>query len=183
MKAAGVAGWLLLALAAGCSRGDEVGIPLTAPFDRQRVVGSVTAEWKATDEERAFADGRRLEEPEVRVRYRVDVRNDLEDKVFVRLDAFTLVDTDGLTLGADRAEVACTLGTGAIEGVLAGDVWLPKRALERVQTFRVGHLAVPLSERGRSLYREWRMAGQSGAEAAVDAEITGYGAAPACTPR
>jgi hypothetical protein len=143
----------------------------------------VTAEWKATDDERAFADARRLPEPEVRVRYRVDLRNDLEEKVFVRLEAFTLVDTDGLTLGADGAEVACTLGTGAVEGVLAGDVWLPKRALERVQTFRVGQLAVPLSERGRALYREWRMAGQSGAAAAVDAEITGFAASPPCTPR
>lgn len=175
---------IALAVLAGCTRDGGEGVPLAAPFDEVRVFGTVTAAWQATDEERAFAGGVRLAAPEVRVRYRLDVETELEDKAFIRLSGFTLVDEDGHALGDPAPEtVACTLGSGRLERVLAGDVWIPESAVARINGFRVERLAVPLSERGRGLYHAWRLEGRPDAAPAVDAEIAGYAAAPPCTPR
>ena len=76
---------------------------MTAPFDSARIMGRTSATWTVTDEQRAFADATRLDEPEIRVRYRLDVESDLQDKVFVRLKEFTFVDEDGLALGSAAA--------------------------------------------------------------------------------
>ncbi len=144
-------------------------------------MGRTSATWTVTDEQRAFADATRLDEPEIRVRYRLDVESDLQDKVFVRLTGFTFVDEDGLALGSDAGEAACTLAPGKTEAVLSGDVWLERAASARISDFRVADHAVPLSDPGRALYREWQLQGRPGAAAEIDGEIARYAAAPPCS--
>ena len=173
-----VAAVALGGLLASCSHDDT--IKLAAPFNENTIVGEVSAVWNNTAEERGFAGGDRLKEPEVRFRYRLDVRNKLGDKLFVRLGGFELVGENALPLGSDQASVQCVLGTGATPAILEGDAWIPKRIAGSVKAFQVSHLAVPLSDRGRALYREWLLQGRPGAAAEVDAEIGRYAAAPAC---
>jgi len=170
---------LVAVSAAGCSR-DHNAIALTAPFNESTKIGEVTATWENAGDERSFADAARLAEPEVRFRFRVDARNKLDDPLFVRLGSFQLVDAAGLTLGTATGEVVCALGAGTTEGVLSGDVWVRKKAANNVGGFRVSHFAVPLSERGRSLYREWLLQGRTQDAAQIDAEIARYASAPPC---
>ena len=165
---------------AGCTRDGEPHA-LTAPFDRARIVGRTAATWRVTEDERAFAGATRLDEPEVRVSYRIDAESDLQDKVYLKLEAFTLVDTDGLALGADETLAECTLAPGTTEAVLSGDVWMPREAAGRIADYRVAQHAVPLSERGQALYREWQLQGRPGAAAEIDAEVARYAAADPCT--
>lgn len=169
----------LLLVAAACNR-DAGKVILTPPFDGKAKVGEVTATWQGTGEERAFADGRKLAAPQVRMQYRVSVRNRLADKMFVRLSEFRLLDDGGIELGRDAARVDCVLAVGDSAGVLAGDVWIAKEAADDVRNFGVTHFAVPLSEIGQGHYREWMLQGRKGDAASVDAEIAGYAGAPAC---
>jgi hypothetical protein len=169
----------LLLLVGACARGGD-GQALMTPFDTEKAVGAVTAVWRPSGEERGFDAATRLNEPEVGFRYRLDARSDLDDKLFVRLEAFALVDADGLALGTDDASVGCTLAPGRTEGVLAGTVWVPKSAVQHVDGFRVRRLVVPLGERGRALYREWALEGRPGDAAAIDGEIASYAAAAPC---
>jgi hypothetical protein len=169
----------LLLLVGACARGGD-GQALMTPFDAEKAVGAVTAVWRPSGEERGFHAATRLDEPEVGFRYRVDARSDLDDKLFVRLDRFALVDADGLALGTDEATVGCTLAPGRTEGVLAGTVWLSKAVAERVHGFQLRRFAVPLGTRGRALYREWALEGRPGDDAAIDAEIASYAAAAPC---
>ena len=178
MLAAGAVAALLLA-PAGCTR-DRERHAIAAPFDGARVLGRTSATWNVTDEERAFAGGTRLDEPEVRVRYRVDVESDLEDKLYLALDGFTLLDDAGLALGDDPATGVCTLGPGTTEAVLSGDVWLARSAAARIEDFRVAHHAVPLGERDLARYREWQLQGRPEAATEIDAEIARFAAAPPC---
>jgi hypothetical protein len=170
---------LLLVLTAGCNR-DGGKIILNPPFDGKAKVGEVTATWQATGEERAFAEGRKLATPEVRLQYRVDLRNRLADKMFLRLADFRLTNKSGAELGKDTARVECVLAVGDSSGVLRGDVWVPKDSADDVDGFGLTHLAIPLSEIGQGHYREWMLQGRKGDAASVDAEIAGYAAAPAC---
>jgi hypothetical protein len=175
--------FLVLPLAlslAGCSRRSDE-IRLTAPFNEETEVGEVTAVWRASGEERTFAGGARLKEPQVELRYRVDVRNRLEDPLFVRLGSFELLDEDGLALGDDRKSVECASRPGLNAATLSGSVWVAKRDAQRIRAFRVRHFAVPLSERGRALYREYLLERRPGEEAKIDAELNGYAAAPPCS--
>jgi hypothetical protein len=169
---------LLLPLAA-CSR-DSGGVVLTAPFNDATEIGRVTAKWENTGEERAFADASRLKEPEVRFQYGVDVTNDMDHTMFVRLGGFQLLSKEGLELGRDDAKVECTLGTRGAQGVLSGSVWIPKGSADRVASFQIGHFAVPLNDRGRALYRESLLATRPGEAQAIDAEIAAYAAAKGC---
>jgi hypothetical protein len=174
--------WLILVVAvasAGCSR-DGNKVILTPPFNDGTKIGEVSAQWENTGEERAFADGRKLDMPEVRFQYRVNVRNRLQDKVFVRLGGFRLVNEAGSEMGKSAARIECVLSVGDTPGLLRGDVWVPARGVRDVSGFGVTHFAVPLSERGRALYREWALQGRKSDAAAVDAEIGAYAAAPAC---
>lgn len=176
--------WIALALALGlgCSRdGDSVRV--VAPFNAESKIGEVTAVWQNTGEERAFADGTRLPEPQVRFQYRAEVHNRLHDKVFVRLTNFQLTDAQGLALATSPATVACALAGDATVAALAGELWVPNNRVDVVRGFGVSPFAVPLSERGRALYREWLLQGRTDKAAAVDAEIAGYAAAPACVPQ
>ena len=134
-----------------------------------------------TDEQRAFAGATRLDEPEIRVRYSLDVESDLQTKAFVQLKEFTFLDEDGLALATDMTEIACTLAAGTTEAVLSGDVWVPRTATARIDDFRVAYHTVPLSERGLALYREWQLQGRPNAAAEIDADIARYAAAPPCT--
>jgi len=161
-----------------CQR-DPEGLPLTAPGDAGRL-GTVSATWQATPDERGFAKGSRLAEPEIRFRYRVDVHNADDEKLFVRLDDFDLVDQQGMTVATAEERVECTLGAGTAEGALTGEVWVPKRDVDRVHDFRVRRFAAALDEDGRKAYRAWLLQGRPGEDAAVDREIASQAAAKPC---
>ncbi len=163
----------------GCQRAPE-GLPLTAPGDDARL-GTVSATWQATSEERGFANAARLDEPEVRFRYRVDVHNQGDEKLFVRLERFELVDEAGMALAAAGETVECTLGAGNAEGALAGDVWVKKRDAGRVKSFGVRRFAAALDDDGRAQYRAWLLQGRPGEEAAIDREIARQAGAKPCT--
>lgn len=170
--------WLFL-LAAGCNR-DKGKIILNPPFDGKAKIGEVTATWNATGEERAFADGRKLAMPQVRMQYRVNVKNRLADKMFVRLSEFRLTGQGGTELGKDTARAECVLSVGDSPGVMRGDVWVNKNAAGDVRDYALTHFAVPLSELGQGHYREWMIQGRKAEAAAVDGELASYAAAPAC---
>jgi hypothetical protein len=164
---------------AACNR-DGTKVLLTPPFNDNTKVAEVAAHWDDSGEERSFAGGRKLEEPQTRVRYRVDARNRLEDKLFVRLSEFRLVGDGGAELGKDEAAIECVLSVGDSSGVLSGDVWMTKRAAQLITGFGITHYAVPLSERAQGLYREWALQGRKADAATVDAEIQKYANAPPC---
>jgi hypothetical protein len=167
-----------LATFAACHRTPD-GLPLTAPDDATRL-GTVSATWQATADERGFAKGARLAEPELRFRYRVDAHNGVGDKLFVRLDRFELVDEKGMTVAAAEESVECTLGAGTSEGALAGDVWVRKRDADRVRDFRIRRFAAALDDDGRKAYRAWLLKGRPGEDTAVDQEIAKQAAAKPC---
>lgn len=171
---------LALLATAGCSR-HPGGVELTAPFNEDTKLGELTAVWKATGQERAFANATRLKEPEVELQYRVDARNALKDSVFVRLGGFDLQSRDGLSLARDETQIECSLPPGRTEGVLSGSVWVAKSAAEKAGRFDIRRFAAPLGERGRALHREWLRQNRPGQDAAIDAELQAYGSAPACT--
>lgn len=168
-----------LTLTAACSHDND--IALSPPYDAGKNLGRVTALWRRTDDERGFAGGERLAEPEVRFQYQLNANNRSGDKIFVRLGSFRLVDSNGLAVGEDAAKVECTLPDGKLEGILRGEVWLPKTAAERVKDFRISSFAVPLDDTKK--LREWELRGRPGATAAVDAELSRYAAAPTCIAR
>lgn len=170
---------LLTLLLAACSH--DNGHPLSPPFDDRTVLGSVSAVWTETSDQRGFAEGDRLQQPQVRLQYRVDVRNRTNQKVFIRLGNFQLVDAQGLPLGADQASIECDLPDGQLNGVLRGDVWLPIDARRKVSGFRIASLAIPLDDKGRDKYRAWQLQGRPDAGAEIDKEIARLAAAPTCS--
>lgn len=162
-----------------CSR-DSGGVLLTPPFNDATEIGRVTAVWENTGEERAFADATRLKEPEVRFQYRVDVKNDMDHPMFVRLGGFQLLSKEGLEVGRENSNVECIVGTRGAQGALSGSVWVAKHSADRVGSFQIGHVAVPLNDRGRALYREFLLSTRPEEAQAIDAEIAGYAAAKGC---
>jgi hypothetical protein len=177
-RIAPVAAAAMLVVLAACRRTPD-GLPLAAPGDDARL-GTVSATWQATEDERGFANAARLDEPEVRFRYRVDVHNGVDEKLFVRLERFELVDASGLAVAAADGTVECTLGPGTTEGALAGDVWVRKRDTGRAKDFSIRRFAAALDEKGRARYRAWLLQGRPGDEAAIEREITRQAAAPPC---
>jgi hypothetical protein len=173
---------LLAVVFASCSR-DGNRVILTPPFNDRTAIGEATARWENAGEERFFAGDRKLDEPQVRLRYRVDATNRLEDKLFVRLGDFRLVGKAGGEIARDGTRVECILGNGQTRGVLSGDVWVTAHAAGDIHGFGITHFAVPLSNRGRALYREWVLQGRKMDAAAVDAEIAAYAVAPDCPRR
>jgi hypothetical protein len=169
---------VMLVAVAGCRRSPD-GLPLTAPGADDRL-GTVRATWQPTEDERGFRNAARLDEPEVRFRYRVDVHNGADDKLFVRLDRFALVDEAGMPVANADDTVECTLGPGTVEGTLAGDVWVRKRDAERVKSFSIRRVAAALGDEGRAHYRAWLLKGRPGDEAAIDQEIARQAAAKPC---
>lgn len=182
MKHAALTGFVAVSsaiLLAGCW-GDSDGMYVTAPFNHETELAELSATWQESDEERAFAEGSRLERPQVRFQYRVDVHNLLDDKLYLQLGKLELLDDSRLSMGAATEEVRCVLGAGKKEAILEGSVWVPKDSARKVKAFRVDRLGVPLSERGRAMYREWLLQGRPEDGAAIDAEIVAYAAAPPC---
>lgn len=170
----------LLSIGASCSRNPDA-VLLAAPFNDETELGEVMAVWKPTGQERSFADAARLEKPQVEIQYRVDVRNDMKDPIFVRLGDFELLSRDGLALAIDQRQVGCTVAPGQTQGVLTGSVWAAKGAAEQAGRFTIHRFAVPLSERGRALYREWLLERRPGQEKEVETELQGYATAQPCT--
>ena len=170
--------WLAGIALSACSR-DKGTIYLVAPFNDSTKIGDVTATWTNTGEERAFADGKRLDAPQVKLQYAINVRSRLDDKAFVRLQDFKLM-AGSEEVGKDSARVECVLPVGDSPRILTGEVWIATDRAKNVNGFEVTHFAVPLSERGRSLYREWSLQGRPDQAAAVDSEITAYASAPPC---
>jgi hypothetical protein len=172
----------LAALLAACSR-DQGTVSLVPPYDDGDKLGTVHATWDNTGEERGFAAGTRLKEPEVRFRYRLDVRNRSDDKLFLRLENPEFVDDNGLAVGQAPAKVECTLQTGESKDVLTGELWVPKSAAPSVRSLRVSRFAVALGERPLRRYREWLLRGRPNEAAQIDAEIAIQAAVPACVGR
>jgi len=168
-----------LILLAGCWR-DSNRVYVTAPFNQETELADLSATWQNTGEERSFAGSSRLDEAEVRFQYKVDVRNRLEHKLYLELGKFELLDDDRLALASADEAVKCVLGGGNTEAVLEGSLWVPKRSAKKVTGFRLERFGVPLSDRGRAMYREWLLQSRPEEAAAIDAELAGYAAAPPC---
>ena len=166
-------------LVLGCSRGPQE-VRLTAPFNERTTLGVLTATWHDTGDERSFADGARLDRPERRLQFRVEAQNRLQDRLYIRIGDFELVNVDGAMLGEDSMTVECTLNARVTEGVLRGVLWLAGDQVQSIRGFRVKRFAVPLSERGLAVYREWLLQGRPNQEEAIDREIADYAAAPPC---
>jgi hypothetical protein len=163
----------------GC-RSESSHLSLVAPFNEHAKIGEVTATWVASGEERTFAGGARLRQPEMRFQYRVQVRNLLQDKLYVELADFQLTDAQGMELAADSRRSECVLAAEGSAVSLAGEIWLPRRSKERIAGFEVRRFAAPLSERGRALYREWLLQGRPRDTAEVDKRFSVYAGAPQC---
>jgi hypothetical protein len=142
---------------------------LIAAFSTDSRVGRLTATWSSTA---AAGSGERAQGP---VDYRVDVLNQLAEPLFVRLRDFRLLN-GGAVLARGADEVACLAPPGQTAGVLRGTVL----AAGAPDGFEVERFAVPLSERGRSFYREFLLRQRPGDAAAIDAEIAAFAAAPRC---
>lgn len=170
------------ALFVACSR-DRGEVVLLAPYDDGEKLGAVHATWDNTGEQRGFAGGDRLAEPEVRFRYRVDARNRGDDKVFLRLAAAELLDDSGLPLGRAGEQVECLLASGETRGILSGEIWIPASKVKGVRSLHVRHFAAPLGGRGVKRYREWLLQGRADDAARVDAEIAQQAGVQACAGR
>jgi hypothetical protein len=168
-----------LILLVGCP-GDATRVYVTAPFNEETELAEVRAVWRNTGEERAFAEASRLAEAQVRFQYKVDVRNLLEHALYLRLGSFELVDDDRLSLAKADDQVQCVLGAGKSEALLEGAIWVPKRWAKKVTGFRLDRFGVPLSDRGRAMYRQWLLQSRPEDAAVIDAELARYAAAPPC---
>lgn len=167
-------GWvvaLLLVVGGGCSRSDQT-VELKPAFSDDTVVGHLRPSWSATGRERV-ADGERQHELVVRV----DAVNQLAEPLYLRLTSLRLVGPDG-PIQADQTRAECALPPGTTDGVVQASMWVPN--LDGIRGAEVDYFSVPLSERGRAFYREFLLRQRPGDTAAIDAEIAGYAAAPAC---
>jgi hypothetical protein len=160
LRRGALCGVFLLALL-GC-RGEEPGEPLLAAFSGESRVGRLQASWGSA----AAKQGT--------VRYRVEVRNQLADSLYVRLERFRVLDGTTVVGAADEA-VGCIVPAHGAATVLKGAIDLAAAG----DRFEVERFAVPLSERGRTFYREYRLR-QRAEPTAIDAEIAAYAAAPEC---
>lgn len=163
--------WTVLAAAAmlACRRADP-GVPIVAPFNDESRIGRITATWEPAPGD---SSNRTLQ-------YTVRVENRLADGLFVRLDHFRLQDTAGKSLAVATEKRECVVAGGATEIVLQGKLEIPAGDATRATGFGVDHFGVPLSERGRGIYREFLLQSEKYTAAAIDAEIDGYLQAPNC---
>lgn len=160
------------ALSAGCHR-PEHGVFITAPFNDETKIAKVEARWQP-------AEGAPASESEM-LHFEVRVTNTLADRLFVRLGKFTLTDATGAVLASVAEERGCIVPASAEAVVLSGEVALPRGAAARVADFNVNRFGAPLSERGRSIYREFLLQSEKYSEAQVDAEIAAYMQSEPCS--
>lgn len=154
----------LLLVGTSCRRGEER-VFVTAPFNDATRLGRVEAQWAPT------AGG---------LHFEVRVENRLADRLFVRLGDFTLLDRELQPLVRSTETGACVLAPKSTGLVLRGDIVLARAEVARVSSFDVTRFGVPLSERGRGIYREFVLQQRVRTPAEVDEEIAGYVAAPPC---
>jgi hypothetical protein len=176
MPAARRRAWLVapLLLCAGCARSSG-SVELMAAFSDDTVVGQLTARWDAPSARRDATPAGR----DCTLALHVDALNRLSDPLYVRLRDVRLIGPGGAYAVAPAA-VECALAPGPTRGVLAGSVALPCTDATGVRAFRVDALAVPLSQRGRSFYREFLLGQRPSEAAAIDTEIAALAAAPPC---
>ncbi len=153
---------LLIVTLSSCRRA-EPGIELIAAFSAESRVGRLTATWHDV------GSGH--------VEYRVEVVNQLADPLYIRLGGFTL-QRGGTAVGHAADQSACVAPAGATVSPLAGQMTVDGGPADG---FEVERFALPLSERGRSFYREYLLQRRPGDTAAIDAEIAAYARAPACS--
>lgn len=151
----------VLVLVAGCRRREE-GVFVTAPFNEHTRLARIDVAWEISGDTLGF-----------------DVRaeNRLSDRLYLRLGGLRLLDERGEVVGSSQEFRGCILAAGATDSVLRGV--LPRPAAD-VEGFEIERFGVPLSDRGRAIYREFLLQSGSGAPAEVDAEIAGYAGAPPC---
>lgn len=168
---------LVAILGAGCQSEDSER-HLVAPFESQTKVAELNAVWTRTGETRP-AEGDPAAS-ELRLRYRLMGRNLLQEGLYVRLSEFQFIDERGRTVAKDAASAECVLRGRSSAQLMEGSVWLPSTGADKVTSFRVESFAVPLSDRGRALYREWRLQREPLNAARIDAEIARYASVPEC---
>jgi len=173
LRIAGLA--LLLGAALGCARSGG-SIDLLPPFSDDTVVGTLKASWHDTGRQRV-ADAAGAVQHEVMVR--VDAQNRLSDRLYVALGALRLRVPSG-SVEVAEASTTCSLAPGNTPTLLAGRVWLPAAEADRIRGFQIDHLAVPLSQRGLAIYREYLLGQHRGDPPAIDSELAALGAAPPC---
>ena len=159
---------VVLALAgvflASCRRREE-GVFITAPFNDETRIAKVEAQWEPS------ATG---------LRFEVRVENRLADNLFVRVKDFALLGSGGQSLASGATEKACVLPAHATRTVLSGDLDLGGKPVASIAAFEIDRFGVPLSERGRNIYREFLLQQQVRSAADIDAELAAYASAPLC---
>lgn len=162
-------GTLLLTLLLAACRGREDGLFIVAPFNDETKIAAVQASWRPIGDPSGAPD---------RVSYEVRVENRLADRLYVRLEDFALKDAAGRTIARGQTKRACVLAPHAAQVVLKGELSLPPGV--GIAAFDVARFGVPLSERGRGIYREFVLQSPVKTPAAVDAEIAAYMSAEPC---
>lgn len=157
-------------MAIGCHRAEQ-GVFINAPFNEETRIATVEAQWQPTA---AAGEGETLH-------FEVRVSNKLADRLFVRLGNFTLTDAGGAVLAHVADERSCVLPASGAAIVLSGEVAVPRGAAARVAEFAVDRFGVPLSPRGRSIYREFLLQEERASEAQIDADMAAYMQSPPCS--
>jgi len=156
---------LLLLLATASCRRAEQGTFVTAPFNDATRLARIDARWQVTP---------------TGLHFQIRVENRLADRLFVRLAQPSFRDADGNRLGGSDVARECVLPPHSSGLVLDGDVPLSAADANRVAWFDVERFGVPLSDRGRGIYREFLLQQRVRSPTEIDAELTGYAAAPPC---
>ena len=146
---------------------------VTAPFNEETTIATVMASWE-TQPAAAGAS-------EENVHFVARVSNRLADRLYVRLDNFELTDASGAPVVSSPLRRGCIVAANADSVVLSGDLRLRRGSAARIAGFRVERFGVPLSERGRSIYREFLLQSEKFTAAQVDGEIQGYLNAESCS--
>jgi len=166
------AAWVaIIGLTASCHRGGER-LYVTAPFNDEVRIADVTAEWRSVPGGDDAAEDH--------LSFAVHVENRLADRLYVRLEGLALLDAAGKPLAAPPEERGCVVAAKATATPLSGMVDVAPAGAAAITSFRVHRFGVPLSERGRGIYREFLLQSQKFTAAEVDAEIDGYLRSPDC---
>jgi hypothetical protein len=159
----------------GCARSERT-IELKPVFSDETVVGEVRAHWAETGAQRSVGDAGAAERE---VGYRLDASNRLTEPLYLRVTDLRLIGQGG-AIPTAAAPVACQLAPGRGQVLVRGSVWVPATQASGVRDAQAKLFVLPLSERGRAFYREFRLGQRPRDAAAIDAELETYGSAPPC---